>query len=39
LCKLFEIDLDPWPVLQEYMARIASRPAVQAAMRAGGLIA
>jgi glutathione S-transferase len=37
-CKLFEIDLGPWPVLQEYMARVATRPAVQAAMQAEGLI-
>jgi glutathione S-transferase len=37
-CKLFHIDLGLWPVLQDYMARIASRPAVQAAMKAEGLL-
>jgi glutathione S-transferase len=37
-CKLFKIDLSPWPSLQAYMARIAARPAVQAAMQAEGLI-
>lgn len=38
-CKLFNIDLSPWPNLLDFMARIAARPAVQAAMKAEGLIA
>lgn len=36
-CRLFRIDLGPWPALPDYMARIAARPAVQAAMAAEGL--
>lgn len=32
-----KIDLAPWPVLIDYLARIAARPAVQAALRAEGL--
>lgn len=36
--KLTKVDLSPWPVLVEYSARIAGRPAVQAAMKAEGLI-
>ena len=32
-----KVDLGPWPVLTEYMARIAARPAVQAALKAEGL--
>ena len=36
--KLVNVDLSPWPVLAEYSARIAQRPAVQAAMKAEGLI-
>ncbi|MBI3902191.1 MAG: glutathione transferase GstA [Nitrosomonadales bacterium] len=32
------VDLSPFPKLQEYLARIATRPAVQAAMKAEGLI-
>jgi glutathione S-transferase len=31
-------DLGPFPRIKEYMARIAARPAVQAAMKAEGLI-
>jgi len=31
-------DLSPWPFLQEYLGRIASRPAVQAALKAEGLL-
>jgi glutathione S-transferase len=31
-------DLDPFPKLKEYMARVAARPAVQAAMKAEGLL-
>ena len=33
-----KVDLSRWPVLSDYAARIAARPAVQAAMRAEGLI-
>ena len=36
--KLVKVDLSPWPVLADYSARIAQRPAVQAAMKAEGLI-
>jgi len=32
------IDLGPFPKIQEYLARIAARPAVQAAMKAEGLV-
>jgi len=35
---LFRIDMSRWPVLRDYMARIAERPAVKAAMKAEGLI-
>lgn len=31
-------DLGPFPKLREYMARVATRPAVQAAMKAEGLL-
>ena len=31
-------DLGRWPVLQEYVARVAARPHVQAAMKAEGLL-
>ena len=31
-------DLARWPVLQEYVARVAARPQVQAAMKAEGLL-
>ncbi len=31
-------DLSPFPKLKEYMARVAARPAVQAAMKAEGLL-
>lgn len=31
------VDLGPWPVLTEYLGRIAARPAVQAALKAEGL--
>ena len=33
-----KVDLSRWPVLSDYAARIAARPAVQDAMRAEGLI-
>ena len=36
--KIHKVDLTPWPALQQYQARIASRPAVQAAMKAEGLL-
>ena len=32
-----EFDLSPWPVLKEYLDRVAVRPAVKAAMKAEGL--
>jgi len=35
---LFDIDMGRWPVLADYAVRIAGRPAVNAAMRAEGLI-
>jgi glutathione S-transferase len=37
-CGMLQIDLSPWPNLQDYLARIAARPAVQAAMQAEGLL-
>lgn len=37
-CRLFQIDLQPWPAIQTFMARIGGRPAVLAAMQAEGLI-
>lgn len=36
--KFTGFDLGPFPRLREYMARIASRPKVQAAMKAEGLV-
>ena len=33
-----KIDLGKWPALQAYQARVAGRPAVQAALRAEGLL-
>lgn len=33
-----KLDLSAWPVLKSYLARIAARPAVQAAMAAEGLL-
>jgi glutathione S-transferase len=33
-----KLDLSPWPVLSAYQKRVAARPAVQAAMKAEGLI-
>jgi glutathione S-transferase len=38
-CNLFHIDLTGWPDLANYMARMAGRPAVQAAMKAEGVSA
>jgi glutathione S-transferase len=34
---LFKIDLGKWPVLQDYMARVAARPAVKEALNEEGL--
>lgn len=36
-CNFLNIDLGQWPVLKDYVARIAARPAAQAAMKAEGL--
>jgi len=36
--KLHKIDLAPWPALQEFQARVAARPAVQATLKAEGLV-
>ncbi len=36
--ELVKVDLARWPVLAEYVARVAARPAVQVAMRAEGLL-
>jgi len=33
-CKFFNIELDRWPALVAYRARISARPAVQAALLA-----
>jgi glutathione S-transferase len=32
-----KVDLSPWPVLKQYMDRIAARPAVHAVLVAEGL--
>jgi glutathione S-transferase len=32
-----KVDLSPWPALQQFQARVAARPAVQATLRAEGL--
>lgn len=37
-CSGLKIDLAPWPTLQAFVARVAQRPGVQAAMRAEGLL-
>lgn len=37
-CKHVSIDLQPYPRLRAYLARVADRPAVQEALRAEGLI-
>jgi glutathione S-transferase len=34
---LHKVDLSPWPALQQFQARVAARPAVQAALKAEGL--
>lgn len=36
--KFLNFDLSPWPVIQQYQARIAARPAVQKAMKEEGLL-
>ncbi|SDP44612.1 glutathione S-transferase [Ralstonia sp. 25mfcol4.1] len=36
--RLLHLKLDAYPRLQEYLSRVAARPAVQAAMRAEGLV-
>jgi len=36
--KMFNIDLGQWPLLAAHSARVAARPAVQAALKAEGLI-
>jgi len=36
--RRFKIDLAPWPALGDYLARIGARPAVQAALKAEGLM-
>jgi glutathione S-transferase len=37
-CGWTGIDLARWPALQAYVARVAARPAVQAALKAEGLV-
>ena len=37
-CNLLGIRLDPWPVLKDYLARVAARPAVRETMKAEGLV-
>jgi len=36
--RYVKLDLSPWPVLADYLKRIAARPAVKAAMLAEGLL-
>jgi glutathione S-transferase len=36
--KWVKFDLSPWPMLGAYLGRVAARPAVQAALKAEGLI-
>jgi len=36
-CSLLKVDLSKWPALTDYLGRIATRPAVQAALKAEGL--
>jgi len=35
--EMLKIDLEPWPKLKDYIARIADRPAVKETMKAEGL--
>lgn len=37
-CSYVNLDLSPWPALQAFMGRVGGREAVQAALRAEGLI-
>jgi glutathione S-transferase len=37
-CRFLGIELAKWPVLAQYQARVAARPAVQEALRAEGLL-
>lgn len=36
--QFVRLDLAPWPILQQYQARVAARPAVQKALEAEGLV-
>ncbi len=36
--KYVGVDLAPWPTLTAYLGRVAARPAVQAALKAEGLV-
>ncbi len=36
--RFHKIDLAPWPNIAAFMARVAARPQVQAALRAEGLL-
>lgn len=35
--SLHKVDLSPWPALQQFQARVAARPGVQATLKAEGL--
>jgi glutathione S-transferase len=35
---VLKLDMSKWPVLQKYVARVAARPQVQAALKAEGLL-
>jgi len=37
-CGLHRVDLSPWPALSAFQARVAARPAVQATLKAEGLV-
>ena len=36
--NIHKVDLTPWPALKDYQARVAARPAVQATLKAEGLV-
>ncbi len=36
--NLFKLDISQWPALTDYLARVAARPTVQAALKAEGLM-